>query len=148
MKHFSRFAWHDDLKLGHHTMDEMHHEFVACVDALLTVADSDLGQALVAFSEHARRHFDEEDAAMQETSYGSAGCHIDEHAAVFKSIDDVRDMLAKGHTEVVRSFAYALMDWFPEHVRVMDQGLARWLNQRKLGGSPVVIQRSRTPLPV
>jgi len=35
----------------------------------------------------------------------------------------------------------ALADWFPEHVRVMDQGLARWLIQRQLGGSPVVLQR-------
>jgi hemerythrin len=50
-------------------------------------------------------------------------------------------MLADGRTEVVRSFARALVDWFPEHVRVMDQGLARWLVQRKLGASPVVIRR-------
>jgi hemerythrin len=78
---------------------------------------------------------------MRETAYGSAGCHIDEHAAVLRSLDEVRTMLADGRTEVVRSFARALVDWFPEHVRVMDQGLARWLVQRKLGASPVVIRR-------
>lgn len=142
------FVWDDDFALGHPSMDETHHEFVTCVNALLTAEDGALEQALDAFAEHAHRHFGEEDASMRETAYGSAGCHIDEHAAVIKSIDDVRAMLAKGRPEVARAFAYALMDWFPEHVRVMDQGLARWLTQRKLGGSPVVIQRSRVAVPV
>ncbi|NPT54916.1 hemerythrin [Paraburkholderia sp. 5N] len=135
------FAWHDDYALGHQTMDETHHEFVACVHALLTTDDNNLENALEAFAEHAHRHFDDEDASMRETAYGSAGCHIDEHAAVLRSLDEVRVMLADGRTEVVRSFARALMDWFPEHVRVMDQGLARWLVQRQLGASPVVIRR-------
>jgi hemerythrin-like metal-binding protein len=137
----SGFAWHDDYALGHQAMDETHHEFVACVHTLLTTDDENLENALEAFAEHARRHFDDEDASMRETAYGSAGCHIDEHAAVLRSLDEVRTMLADGRTEVVRSFARALVDWFPEHVRVMDQGLARWLVQRKLGASPVVIRR-------
>jgi len=135
------FAWHDDYALGHQTMDETHQEFVARVQALLTTDDDDLENALEAFAEHAHRHFGDEDASMRETAYGSAGCHIDEHAAVLRSLDDVRALLADGRTEVVRSFARALVDWFPEHVRVMDQGLARWLVQRQLGASPVVIRR-------
>jgi hemerythrin len=136
------FVWHDDYALGHRTMDDTHHEFVACVHALLTVEDDALANALEAFAEHAHQHFDEEDNAMRETAYGSAGCHIDEHAAVLRSLDEVRAMLAAGQTHVVRAFARALADWFPEHVRVMDQGLARWLVQRQLGGSPVVIRRA------
>lgn len=136
-----RFAWNDDYALGHQTMDETHHEFVACVHTLLTTEDENLGSALEAFADHARRHFDEEDASMRETAYGSAGCHIDEHANVLHSLDEVRAMLAEGRTDVVRSFARALVDWFPEHVRVMDQGLARWLIQRQLGASPIVIRR-------
>lgn len=146
MTETSEFVWREDFTLGHHAMDETHHEFVTCVNALLTAKDRQLEQALDAFEAHARRHFGEEDADMRETAYGSAGCHIDEHAAVLKSIDDVREMLARGRTEVVRTFGYALMDWFPEHVRVMDQGLASWLIQRKLGGSPVVIRRARAPI--
>ena len=78
---------------------------------------------------------------MRETSYGSAGCHVDEHAAVLKSVDEVRAALALGRTHVVRSFAQALADWFPQHATVMDMGLARWLVQNRLGGSPVVIRR-------
>ena len=36
---------------------------------------------------HAIRHFGEEDASMQ--GYPSAGCHVDEHAAVLKSTAEV-----------------------------------------------------------
>lgn len=141
MEETDGFTWQDDYTLGHPTMDETHHEFVACVNALLTVDDAQLERALDAFAEHARHHFGDEDDAMRDSVYGSAGCHIDEHAAVLRSLDDVRAMLAKGRMDVVRSFARALAEWFPEHVRVMDQGLARWLVQQKLGASPVVVRR-------
>ncbi|WP_269506430.1 bacteriohemerythrin [Burkholderia sp. IMCC1007] len=135
------FVWSDDYALGHGAMDDTHHEFVACVNALLMTPDDDLGRALDAFAAHARSHFADEDAAMRETAYASAGCHIDEHAAVLQSTDEVRAALADGRPEVVRSFARALAGWFPEHVRVMDQGLARWLVQQQLGAAPVVIRR-------
>jgi hemerythrin len=135
------FTWHEDFAVGHEAMDETHHEFVQCVDAMLRADDSELSATLEAFADHARRHFGAEDQAMRETGYGSAGCHVDEHAAVLKSVDEVRKALALGHTHVVRSFAQALADWFPEHASVMDMGLARWLVQSRLGGSPVVIRR-------
>ncbi|MGU7770046.1 bacteriohemerythrin [Burkholderia sp. MR1-5-21] len=135
------FAWDDDYALGHLSMDDAHHEFVDCVNTLLTVADEHLERALEAFADHARRHFGDEDDAMRSTAYESAGCHIDEHAAVLRSIDEVRDALAAGRPSVVRSFARALADWFPEHVRVMDLGLSRWLVQQQLGAAPVVIRR-------
>ncbi len=138
------FTWHDDFSLKHRSMDDTHREFVECVHVLLTAPDAELGLALDSFTEHARRHFGEEDDAMRETAYGSSGCHLDEHAAVLKSAAEVRIMLEQGRPSVVRSFAHALADWFPEHVRVMDQGLARWLIQRQLGGSPVTLQRRTT----
>ena len=137
------FAWDDSYELGHDEMDGTHREFVTCVDAMLQAADGDQALALDAFSAHARRHFAEEDHWMAQTAYGNAGCHVDEHAAVLKSIDDVAAALATGRHDVVRSFARALADWFPEHARVMDQGLARWLVERRLGGAPVLIQRRK-----
>ena len=140
------FAWHESYTLGHDAMDDTHREFVACVDALLRAGESELPAALDAFDRHARAHFAQEDREMQLTRYESAGCHVDEHAAVLKSLDEVRAALGDGHTNVVRAFARALADWFPEHAQVMDLGLARWLVQRRLGGSPVLVQR-RKPLP-
>ena len=137
----SAFAWRDEFELGHEGMDETHREFVACVQALLLAPDDDLAAALDAFGCHAKRHFGEEDEAMRQSNYGSAGCHVDEHAAVLKSLTEVQAALAHGRVDVVRSFACALADWFPGHASVMDQGLARWLIERRLGGAPVRIHR-------
>jgi len=137
------FGWSEDYALGHEAMDDTHREFVACVDALLCCQDDALAAALEAFAVHARRHFAEEDLAMRQTAYGSAGCHVDEHAAVLQSVAEVQAALAQGRTGVVRAFARALADWFPEHARVMDLGLARWLVQRRLGGSPVLLPPRR-----
>ena len=135
------FSWDEEFRIGHGEMDDTHREFVDCVDALLRSPNVKQGAALEAFAEHAQRHFSEEDDAMRDSNYGSAGCHIDEHAAVLKSLAEVRAELAKGHHDTVRAFALALAEWFPRHAKVMDLGLARWLNQRHLGGSPVLIQK-------
>ena len=139
----TQFSWQAEYVIGHDEMDETHHEFVECVNELLCADDGALVEALDAFEAHARRHFADENRSMALTAYESAGCHVDEHAAVLKSLQDVRVALEQGRCDVVRSFARALADWFPEHAQVMDQGLARWLVQKRLGGSPVVVQPRR-----
>jgi hemerythrin len=140
------FEWREEFSVGVAGMDDTHHEFVECVDAMLQADDAGLQQALRGFIEHARSHFGQEDRDMQASAYESAGCHVDEHAAVLRSAEEVRLALEQGKHQVVRAFAQALADWFPEHARVMDLGLARWLVQRRLGGSPVVI-RPRASVP-
>jgi len=140
------FEWREEFSVGVTGMDDTHHEFVESVNAMLQAGDEGLAQALGAFIEHARSHFGQEDRDMRASAYESAGCHVDEHAAVLRSAEEVRLALEQGRPEVVRAFAQALADWFPEHARVMDLGLARWLVQRRLGGSPVVI-RPRASVP-
>lgn len=134
------FEWLPEFELGHGAMDDTHREFVDLVNTLLQSDDAELPAALSAFSDHARRHFAEEDRWMVTTAYASAGCHVDEHAKVLKSLEEVKDALVQGRSHVVRAFGQALADWFPEHAQVMDQGLARWLVQQRLGGSPVVFR--------
>jgi hemerythrin len=138
MEHFS---WEPDYASGYTSMDDTHREFVADVDRLLTCPDAELSLAFGRFAAHARAHFDEENRWMTTTGYTSAGCHIDEHNAVLKSVDEVARLLDEGHTRPVRAIADALADWFPEHAQVMDFGLARWLQQRALGGAPVKMHR-------
>jgi hemerythrin len=139
----SLFTWSDAFEVGHEEMDATHREFVSCVDALLRAPDDRLAPRLEALAEHAKRHFAEEDEAMRRGAYNAGGCHVEEHAAVLKSLDEVRVALREGRPAVVRAFAEALADWFPEHARVMDLGLARWMVQQRLGGAPILI-RHRT----
>ena len=134
--------WLPEYESGHPPMDATHREFLDCLNVLLTCGDGELRAGLDAFSTHVVGHFGDEDRLMASTAYPSAGCHVDEHAAVLKSLDDVRQALADGNASVVRRFAAELARWFPGHAAAMDHGLARWAVQQRLGGTPIAIRRS------
>ncbi len=134
--------WHDGLLLGYAPMDHTHEEFVQCVAALQRASDEDLPAALAAFAEHARRHFGEEDRWMEQSQFPARECHIDEHAAVLKSVGEVQALLAQGNTEVCRRLAQELANWFPGHADYLDSALAHWMCKQRLGGKPVVIRRN------
>jgi len=136
-----RFEWQSEFELGFEEMDDTHREFVDCVQALIACDDAELPSALARFADHARAHFAEEDRWMAQTAYPSAGCHVDEHAAVLKSVDEVRALVERGRFDVARALGAELARWFPGHAQMMDLGLARWMVQRRLGGAPMVIHR-------
>jgi len=136
-----RLRWTDSLRLGETGMDDTHAEFVVLVNALLEADDAGVPAALDRFAEHARRHFGEEDRQMQTTGYPSAGCHLDEHAAVLASVDQVREVVARGDVGEARRLAFELARWFPEHTTHMDSGLAMWVIKRATGGAPLVFRR-------
>ena len=131
--------WLPEYASGLPSMDSAHREFLDCVNVLLCCSDGELQAGLDAFSTHAVAHFGDEDRLMANTAFPSAGCHVDEHASVLQSLEDVRRALLGGNTAVVRRFAAELARWFPEHAAAMDHGLARWAEQQRLGGAPVAI---------
>lgn len=133
--------WHDGLLLGYQPMDTTHEEFVLCVAALQQASDAQLPARLEAFAEHAVRHFGEEDRWMEQTQFPARECHINEHAAVLKSVREVQALLAQGNTELCRRLAQELAQWFPGHADYLDSALAHWMCKQRLGGKPVVIRR-------
>lgn len=133
--------WHDGLLLGYQPMDATHEEFVLCVAALQQASDAQLPARLEAFAEHAVRHFGEEDRWMEQTQFPARECHINEHAAVLKSVREVQALLAQGNTELCRRLAQELAQWFPGHADYLDSALAHWMCKQRLGGKPVVIRR-------
>ncbi len=138
----SKLVWRDALLLGHPPMDETHEEFVTCVRALLAARGEAILEALAAFERHARRHFDEEDAWMNDTGFPATGCHADEHAAVLKSVHEFQHALAQGtDPSLAHDLARELARWFPGHADYMDASLAQWMVKRRHGGAPVVLKR-------
>jgi hemerythrin-like metal-binding protein len=131
----------DALRLGVPAMDAMHEAFIEHVNAVLTADDESLPQRLDALHAHLVSHFSEEDAQMRTSAFPSAGCHVDEHAAVLVSVRAVQAVVATGRVDEGRRLADALADWFPEHTRVMDAALSTWLIRQRLGGAPVRIDR-------
>ncbi|HCY63503.1 MAG TPA: hemerythrin [Oxalobacteraceae bacterium] len=136
------FAWNDSYLLGHAAIDETHREFVELVEALLTVDDAGMEEALAAFERHAEAHFEQENRWMSLDGFPARDCHVDEHDKVLASVREVKKDLAAGNRQAVRELAVALKDWFPGHADYMDSALATWLVRRRHAASPLVFRRN------
>lgn len=136
------FSWRDTYLLGYPPMDRMHREFVETVGALLQCADAEVVAALRRVDEHLETHFGEENRWMNEMDFPARDCHIDEHAAVRKSVQEVLALAEQGDFQHVRSLAIALADWFPGHADYLDSALSAWISKRVAGGKPVVVRRN------
>jgi hemerythrin len=138
----SEFSWSDEYLLGYGAMDDTHREFVTIVNDLLTCDDAAVEGHLQAFARHAEAHFKEEDGWMERTDFPPRECHVDEHAAVLKSVYDVLEVVKQGDFAEARRLAAALADWFPGHAFHLDSALAQWMVKKSHGGKPVVIRRN------
>ncbi len=134
-------AWSDRFLLGHDPMDTIHQEFVDIVGQMQGPPDPELPALLDRFAEHARSHFETENNWMEETEFPPRDCHIDEHAAVMRSVEEVRAVLALGNHDACRRLVDELARWFPSHADHLDSALAHWLCKRRMGGKPVVLRR-------
>lgn len=139
--------WHDGLLLGYAPMDRVHEDFVAVVAHLQSCTEADIAPALNAVQAHLQEHFGAEDQWMQATDFPARDCHIEEHAAVLSSVQQVQERLAqRGDVALCRRLADELARWFPGHADYLDSALAHWMCQQRLGGKPVVIRRQATTL--
>ena len=142
MSQAATLTWGDHLLMGYAPMDDIHQEFVDLISQLETADDAQLPALLQAMEVHLQHHFAEEDQWMNSTAFPPRDCHIDEHAAVLKSVAEVREKLAQGDVATCRSLIAALADWFPGHATHLESALAHWLFKQRFGGKPVVIRRS------
>jgi len=131
-------------ELGYTPMDKVHAEF----DELLQRARSvqfpeDWRELLRAIDTHLRAHFEAEDGWMRDTAFPVRECHMDEHAAVLKSSEEVLALAELGDVRAAPAFVDELASWFPGHADYLDSALAAWMCKRKFGGRPVVLHRKR-----
>ncbi len=135
-------AWSDDMLLGYTPMDKVHEEFVDCVAAVQTCPEDQLPIQVTRLQQHLQNHFDEENRWMEENNYPAKECHINEHAAVQKSVTDVLEEIAQKKFCNARRLADELANWFPGHATYLDSALAHWMCKISLGGKPVVLRRN------
>ncbi|HYF21243.1 MAG TPA: hemerythrin domain-containing protein [Ramlibacter sp.] len=129
-------------ELGYGPMDRLHAEF----DELLLRARSAAGPAdwvplLEAIDVHLHEHFEAENGWMTQTDFPPRDCHIDEHAAVLRSSEEVLALARAGNCDPAPSFVAELARWFPGHADYLDSALAAWMCKRQYGGKPVVVHR-------
>ena len=135
-------TWSDVWLTGFGPLDDTHREFVEVAAALRDGPGTALPAALDAFERHAREHFGQEDRWMRETAFPAAACHIDEHAAVMATVDELRDHLRRGgDVAELRRFGAELARWFVGHAAHLDSALAHWMYARQGVGKPLVLRR-------
>lgn len=137
-------VWSDARLLGFTPMDDVHEEFYELALRLVTCTDANAFAAIEEFEKHAVSHFEQEDEWMRTTNFPPRDCHIDEHAAVLKSVREVKAAVAAGQVDadVVHDFGVHLFGWFPGHADYLDSALAAWMTKQTMGGKPVVLRRT------
>jgi len=136
------------LVLGDSMLDQDHAELSRRVQALLTASGGTAVAALDALRIEAGEHFDREDADLRRLGGNNATCHSDEHAAVLRSLDEVRAILCSSATSpdmaqrLITSLALELQRWLPEHVIEMDANLAAVRCRSRFGGAPLRLARA------
>ena len=130
--------------LGVPEIDNNHREFVQVVQGLQQASDAQLAPLLPDLIAHLDAHFGFENRMMQETEFPPRDCHIDEHAAVLKSVHEVHALLQaepERGAQVCRELLAALVQWFPAHTQQLDSALSHWLAKKTWGAKPVLIKR-------
>ncbi|WP_353558652.1 hemerythrin domain-containing protein [Paraburkholderia terrae] len=137
-------AWSDARLLGFTPMDDVHEEFYEIVLRLVTCTDTNALAVIEEFEQHVVGHFEQEDEWMRTTNFPPRDCHIEEHAAVLKSVCEVKAAVESGQAsaDVVRDFGTHLFGWFPGHADYLDSALAAWMTKQTMGGKPVVLRRT------
>ncbi|WP_144146753.1 bacteriohemerythrin [Paraburkholderia sp. BCC1884] len=136
-------VWSDARLLGFAAMDDVHKEFYTVALQLVTCTDETAAAAICRFEHHALSHFEQEDQWMRSTNFPPRDCHIDEHAAVLKSVSEVKEAVQSGRAgaNLVRDVGMHLFEWFPGHADYLDSALAAWMVKQTMGGKPVVLRR-------
>ena len=135
------------LTLGDSVLDEDHLRLEDLVLQLRDAPLDEVSRRLEAVREHASRHFALEDIELRAMADGNAKCHLDEHAAVLNSLDEVMvvltqvDVAAEKKALLINRLATELLVWLPGHVHEMDAGVASHRSKQRFGGAPVQIAR-------
>ncbi|KXU85576.1 hemerythrin [Paraburkholderia monticola] len=137
-------VWSDARLLGFTPMDDVHEEFYKVALGLVTCTELSAMAAIEEFEKHAVSHFEEEDEWMRTTNFPPRDCHIDEHAAVLKSVRAVKAAVEQGQagSDEVRDIGLHLFSWFPGHADYLDSALAAWMTKQAMGGKPIVFRRT------
>lgn len=127
--------------LGYAPMDRVHEEFESLLRSTKVCTDAEMPSRIRLLKAHLRSHFDMEDRWMRETGFPARDCHIDEHAAVLASADDVCRLVQNGNVAVARAFVNELEKWFSGHAHYLDSALAAWMCKIRFEGKPLVLHR-------
>lgn len=134
------------MKTGDTQLDEDHETLLRLSRVLLDARRDEFIDLMEEIRTEASKHFATEDEDLRSLGGNNSICHLDEHALVLKSIDEICEILHDPATteaasfQVVSGFALEMLRWLPEHVNQMDIGLVEMRTRKRFGGSAVMLK--------
>ena len=114
--------------LGMAQMDKTHAEFVELINRLGRAEKAEFVTLFPALVEHTRKHFDAEQALMEDSRFPATGEHWSEHQRVMGELTRFGEKVAAGSTLMGRAYIREqLPQWFELHTLTMDSALAAHL---------------------
>lgn len=132
--------WSDEFRIDDGPLDEIHAEFIECLNALGAAQGEGALPALDRFIEHTERHFAEEEAWMSACEFPRIFCHTTQHASVLQVVRDVRTRIVAGETGLAPLLATAIAEWFRDHAATMDTMLAQYMADQGYSPGPAALE--------
>lgn len=129
------------LATGHAQIDDDHDHLISAARALRDADDDLFIAGFTALHASFAEHFAAEDGLMASQDFASRDCHLDEHAAVLASFEEVGGLMRAGRPGPARRMVEEIVRWLPEHIDALDRQLAKFVFHRNTGGAPVLLRR-------
>lgn len=120
------FNWGDDLAVGNLQVDDDHKQLIGFVNELHTATSRGegrevVGEILSGLIKYTQEHFQREEHYMERLRYPKLDAHRRQHAALIKTVLEMRDKYERGHVTVPAQVSALLRDWLSIHIRREDK---------------------------
>jgi hemerythrin len=130
-------AWNARYNTGIQIVDEQHQELFQIVDRLRRMVQDGADRAgieallevLVACTE---RHFATEEAFMAKVGYPDLGSHLDEHASMLSSLQELLTKFQESNQAMALMVPTFMEGWLKHHISDGDFGFVTFLKARNL----------------
>jgi len=130
----SLFEWSNEYSVRNQGIDHQHQQLFNIINELYDAVQAEKGATVVgntiqSLIDYTRDHFAAEEQLMQAKGYPDYVAHKAIHDALLAQVADFDLRYRNGETAVVEDILpFLLGDWLMNHITVMDQQYAPYLN--------------------
>ena len=138
----SSICWTKELETGFDVLDAQHRRYIELLNDYIEKATEDttnsaqkdiqLTESLVFLREYAKEHFATEESIMREAEFPEYEAHLEEHLYFLRHVGGLcEDLEINGFSpKLSREVNYYTIEWFIEHILLLDMQLVAFLNAR------------------
>lgn len=125
----SKFTWQEQYRIGNATVDEQHQHLFELANQLIDEADTDeITRLLMLFYQHARMHFQDEEAMMKQHHYPDYAVHVEAHNLMLDKLVDISRSIPSGKWTPA-DIQMFVDNWLKVHILEVDMMLGEFLKR-------------------